>query len=138
MGLKSPRKGSRIERELVQLHRGAGIPAERVPLSGAAGGTFSGDLRVAGGMRAEVKARASGEGFRVLERWLGEMDLLFLRRDRSKPLVVMPWTVYEQLMDRRPAATPPRIEPEPEMLNELSLPEFDDLTDPDAQTLLTL
>jgi len=42
----SKRKGNRIEREIVQRHRDAGIPAERVPLSGATGGTYSGDLRV--------------------------------------------------------------------------------------------
>ena len=47
---------------------------------------------------AEVKARAGGGGFKTLERWLGDNDLLFLRRDRSTPLVVMPWSLYEQLM----------------------------------------
>ena len=33
-------KGQRIERELVHLHLDAGIPASRVPLSGAAGERF--------------------------------------------------------------------------------------------------
>ena len=35
MGAMSKRKGSRIERELVELHRDIGVHAERVPLSGA-------------------------------------------------------------------------------------------------------
>ena len=70
MGLKSKRKGNRIERELVQRHKAAGIDAERVPLSGAAGGTFTGDLRIQGDLKAEVKARAGGDGFKTLERWL--------------------------------------------------------------------
>ena len=49
---------------------------------------------------AEVKARAGGDGFKTLERWLGDNDLLFLRRDRSTPLVVMPWSLYQDLMAR--------------------------------------
>ncbi len=40
------RKGDRIEREIVALHRERGVKAERVPLSGAAGGSFSGDVDV--------------------------------------------------------------------------------------------
>jgi len=35
MGAMSKRKGSRIERELVQLRKDIGVFAERVPLSGA-------------------------------------------------------------------------------------------------------
>jgi len=100
MGAKSRRKGGRIERELVNLHRDAGIDAQRVPLSGATGGAFSGDIRV-GELVGEVKARASGEGFKTLERWLGKQDMLFLRRDRAAPLVVLPWRVYVELMRAR-------------------------------------
>lgn len=95
---RSKQKGDRIERELVQRHREAGIPAERVPLSGAVGGQFAGDLRIAGNLKGEVKARGGGDGFKTLERWLGDNDLLFLRRDRAEPLVVMPWTQYEELL----------------------------------------
>ena len=90
-------KGNRVEREIVKRHLAAGIEAERVPLSGAVGGSFGGDVRV-GDLRAEVKARASGEGFRLLERWLGDNDLLFLRRDRAEPLVVMEWETYTRIM----------------------------------------
>lgn len=90
-----------MEREIVHLHRDAGLPAERVPLSGAAGGGFSGDVIIDGDLRAEVKARAHGEGFKTLERWLGDNHFLFLRRDRSTPIVVMPWDVYLKLMQSR-------------------------------------
>lgn len=72
---RSKRKGDRIERELVALHREAGIEAQRVPLSGAAGGLYSGDLVIQAPtcqLKAEVKARASGDGFMTLEGWLGE------------------------------------------------------------------
>jgi hypothetical protein len=97
MAKRSREKGQRIERELVHLHLDAGIPASRVPLSGAAGGEFAGDLHILD-FTAEVKARANGAGFKQLETWLGDHDLLFLRRDRQRPLVCMPWKTYITLM----------------------------------------
>lgn len=97
MAKMSRDKGQRIERELVHLHQEAGIPASRVPLSGAAGGEYAGDLHVLD-LTAEVKARKDGSGFKQLEAWLGAHDLLFLRRDRQRPLVVLPWDVYIQLL----------------------------------------
>jgi hypothetical protein len=97
MAKRSRDKGQRIERELVHLHLDAGIPASRVPLSGAAGGAYAGDVRILD-LRAEVKARATGAGFKQLETWLGDHDLLFLRRDRQRPLVCMPWSTYVMLM----------------------------------------
>ena len=47
-----------------------------------------------------MKARAGGEGFKTLERWLGGNDALFLRRDRAMPLVVLPWATYCRLVAR--------------------------------------
>lgn len=96
----SRRKGAKIEREIVDAHVAIGIPAKRVPLSGAAEG-WKGDVRIAhvtGELMAEVKARASGAGFAVLERWLGGMDLIFLRRDRREPMVAMSWRTYARLI----------------------------------------
>lgn len=87
------RKGSRVEREVVALHEAEGVAAKRVPLSGAQQG-WRGDVRVGNDLVGEVKARKGGAGFAVLERWLGENDLLFVRRDRGAFLVVMPWRVY--------------------------------------------
>jgi Holliday junction resolvase len=98
-------KGARIEREIVAAHAGLGIKGERVPLSGAAryrGNGADVDLYVFGPDAApivcEVKARASGEGFATLERWLGDADALFLRRDRADPLVVLPWQTWFRLV----------------------------------------
>jgi Holliday junction resolvase len=98
-------KGSRIEREIVAAHAELGIAGERVPLSGAAryrGNGADVDLYVFGPDQApivcEVKARASGEGFATLERWLGDADALFLRRDRADPLVVLPWQTWARLV----------------------------------------
>lgn len=106
MGKASRDKGSRRERQIVDLHKAAGIRAERVPLSGAMKfrNTASTDVDVyaRGDQEApfvcEVKARASGEGFKTLEAWLGEADALFLIRDRAAPMVVVPWDRWLELL----------------------------------------
>lgn len=98
MGKFSRDKGARIERKIRDLHEEMGVACERVPLSGAAGGSFGGDLIVDGEFRCEVKGRANGDGFKTLERWLGENSILFLNRDRAEPLVVLPWSTYRRVM----------------------------------------
>lgn len=104
------RKGTRIEREIAELHAEFGIVARRVPGSGNKAGRlgpdFGGDLRIwVNGdgeppMVGEVKSRAAGSGFVTLERWLGRNDVLFLRRDRSAPMVVMNWETWATLIAR--------------------------------------
>jgi hypothetical protein len=98
-------KGARIEREIVARHLAIGIKAERVRLSGSAHYRGNGcDIDVyafgpdAAPLVGEVKARGNGEGFAMLERWLGDADILFLRRDRAEPLVVVPWRVWARLL----------------------------------------
>jgi Holliday junction resolvase len=104
-GRSSRAKGDRIERELVELHKAIGIHAERYPLSGASRFRGSGhdlDLYLFGReeapLVAEVKSRAGGSGFIQLEAWLGEFDLLFLRRNNAEPMVVLPWRVWAALL----------------------------------------
>jgi hypothetical protein len=87
-------KGARIERHIVALHQDAGIAAEKRSRTGYVGE----DLRIVEAFSAEVKSRKTGEGFATLERWLGKCDLLFLKRDRQPPLVLLPWKTYLQLM----------------------------------------
>ena len=98
-------KGARVEREIVNAHREMGVYAERVPLSGAAGFRGAGydvDIYAFGRENAplvsEVKARKDGSNFATLEKWLGENDLLFLRRNNSEPMVTMPWRVWERIV----------------------------------------
>lgn len=95
MGKASRDKGLRTERSIVTIFRGANLPAERVPLSGAQGGQFSGDVIVAG-LRLEVKARAAG--FKELYKWLGDNDGLVLKADRKPPLVVLPVERFKLLL----------------------------------------
>ncbi len=107
MSRSQRRKGVERERALVNLHRKLGVHAERVPLSGASRYQGRGhDIDVypfgqeAGALVAELKARGSGEGFKTLERWLADNDLLFLWRDRQQPLVVVPWRVWERILEK--------------------------------------
>ena len=95
-------KGARREREIVAMHKALGVHAERVGVAYAKGHDVDIFWRGVdyGALIAEVKARASGEGFATLERWLGENDLLFLIRDRQEPLVVIPWRVWAQILGR--------------------------------------
>ena len=88
MGKASRDKGLRRERAIVDVHRKSGIHAERVPLSGALG--YRGndadvDLYVRGAapVKAEVKARGDGAGFKTLLRWISTSASLFsIQRSR--------------------------------------------------------
>ncbi len=107
MGKPSRDKGQRRERQIVALHVDLGIHAERVPLSGASRYQGNGadidvyvDGKDAGALVGEVKARAAGQGFVTIEKWLGENDMLFLVRDRQEPMVVVPWATWERLLKR--------------------------------------
>ena len=94
MGKKSRDKGCRVERLLVNKLQACGIHARRVPLSGACQGEFAGDIRIQWKKRtllAEVKARKNGAGFKTLEGWLGDNDMLFLKRDNQDPIVTLRW-----------------------------------------------
>jgi Holliday junction resolvase len=104
-GAKHRRKGDQIEREIVERHKALGIHAERYPLSGASRFRGSGhdvDVYALGKeeapLVAEVKARKDGGGFIQLERWLGEFDLLVLRKDRTDPMILLPWRTWAALL----------------------------------------
>jgi hypothetical protein len=47
-----------------------------------------------------VKSRKNGSGFTLLEKWLGDYDALFLRRDRADPLLVLPWSTWVTLLEK--------------------------------------
>src|ERR1700741_3121440 len=109
MGASQRRRGADIEREIKRLHLDLGVHAERVPLSGASRYQNNGadvDIYIFGKDEAplvcEVKARRGGAGFVTLERWLGENDLLFMRRNNSDPIVAMPWRIWAALLEKFP------------------------------------
>jgi hypothetical protein len=45
-------------------------------------------------------SRKNGAGFTQLERWLGEYDLLVLRRNHAAPMIVLPWRTWAALLMR--------------------------------------
>jgi hypothetical protein len=97
-GRRSRSKGARTERSIVNALRASGIAAVRVPLSGAAGGRFAGDilLPVMGrDLCVEVKGRAAG--FRELYSWLTNRDVLIVKADRQEPLVVLRLSLAAQI-----------------------------------------
>jgi len=117
MGRQQREKGARVERELVNKLKEAGIEAKRVPLSGAAEG-FKGDIlierkpSITAGVfddaqifgeksgyewRVEVKSRKGGAGFKVIQDWLGDNDVLILKRNGVDPLVVLPFEHFTAL-----------------------------------------
>jgi hypothetical protein len=78
------------EREIVRALQAKGFAAARVPLSGAVGGRFSGDVvlpLLGRDLCVEVKARA--DGFCELYSWLAHRDVLIVKADRQPPLVVV-------------------------------------------------
>jgi hypothetical protein len=90
-GRRSRDKGARDERSLVRLLQAAGFAAQRIPLSGSAGGRFVGDVTVPLlGVDRVVEVKCRGSGFSQLYGWLDGRDLLIVRADRRKPLVVVP------------------------------------------------
>ena len=99
-GKGAKRKGSRVEREIVKMLNDDGIEARKQPLSGALDG-WKGDIEIViqgQPVIAEVKARKDGAGFATLERWKGGNDLLFLKRDRAEPMVVMDYGTFRFLL----------------------------------------
>jgi Holliday junction resolvase len=91
-GGRAPRqKGNRIERFIVNLLQDFGLAAERIPLSGSAGGSFKGDLSIPLlNIDRVVEVKSRKHGWRELYAWLENRDLLIVRADRSEPLVVLP------------------------------------------------
>ena len=90
-GAAPRQKGNRAERALVHFLQDHGFAAERVPLSGSAGGSYVGDLTVPLlGIDRTVEVKVRGNGFRELYAWLAGRDFLIVRADRREPLVVLP------------------------------------------------
>jgi len=82
VGRASRDKGNRAEREVAKI-----LSAKRVPLSGAAGGEYAGDVVDELLGRGEVKRRK--DGFKLLYKWLEGNDFLCVRADRKDWLIVM-------------------------------------------------
>ena len=90
-GRRSRDKGNRVERAIVRALQEHGLGAERVPLSGSAGGSYVGDLTVPLlGVDRVVEVKCRAHGFTQLYDWLDSRDILVVKADRRQPLVVIP------------------------------------------------
>ena len=100
-GRRSRDKGARHERRLVALLQDHGLAAERVPLSGAAGGRYSGDISVPVlGDDWTIEAKVRATGFRQIYGWLGGNQALVVQSDRREPLVVLPLRRALEILER--------------------------------------
>ena len=85
------KEGDRFERQLVRILQDHAFGAERVPLSGSAGGSYTGDFTVPLlGRDLTVEAKVRAKGFGTLYAWLEGRDALVVKADRKPPLVVSP------------------------------------------------
>lgn len=102
MSSKAKIKGRQFENIVRDKHLSEGIPAERVPGSGMFGGKYTGDVIIPSienpEFVIECKKRKDGQGFAVLEKWMGDSDIMFLGRDRQEPMIVLSLPVYIKLM----------------------------------------
>jgi hypothetical protein len=107
MGKMQRDKGARNERAIVNHWRALGVKCDRVPLSGAHGGEYAGDVDLyaygpdEAPLIGEVKARGNGSGFKTITKWLGTNDYLVLHEDRAARLYVLPERVLERLILRK-------------------------------------
>jgi hypothetical protein len=98
---RSREKGDRFERECVNRLKDLGLPAERVPLSGAVGGSFTDDIIVSG-HQVECKTRA--RAWSDLFGWLNPKHherppyALFIKADRTDTLVVMTLDTFADML----------------------------------------
>jgi hypothetical protein len=98
MGKFSREKGMRYERHVVHRFQEAGFAAERIPLSGAAGGRFSGDVSVPVlGMDVTLECKKRANGFKELYGWLAEHHAVVVAADNKPDLICLKLSDYIRL-----------------------------------------
>jgi Holliday junction resolvase len=98
---RPPQQGVRTARNIAKALQANGIAAVRVPLSGAVGGRFAGDIvlpLMGRDLYVEVKARAAG--FRELYSSLDGRDVLIVKADRQEPLAVLRMSLAVEIAKR--------------------------------------
>ena len=89
-------KGSRFERELVEIAKKHGLEnSYRVPLSG--GGSIKNDVHIKVGRTLwEIEAKKRANGFKFIYDNIKDADILVIGADRKRPLAVID---FEDLCD---------------------------------------
>ena len=100
-GRKSQQKGYRNERGFVHRMNERGMTAQRMPLSGALGGEFGGDIKLWTIFREwRVECKARKDGFREMYKWLEpeNIDFLSLKANNRPGLIVMTEDTFAKLI----------------------------------------
>jgi Holliday junction resolvase len=103
MANRQRQKGDRFERSIVDALNSHALDAQRVPLSGSAGGHYGGDISFAWfdeRAKFEAKVRGGADGFKTLYDWLEGNSGLFVKADRKEALVVLRLGDFLDLMRR--------------------------------------
>lgn len=104
-GRSAKQKGSRVEREIVNTHKAAGIHAERVDARlGQFGAVASYDIDVywkgkeEAPLCGEIKARKKFPAW--MTGYLADNDFLCLREDGRQPIYLVPHHVWIKLLTK--------------------------------------
>lgn len=99
MGMKSRRKGARYENEVIHDLNVLGIDAERVPLSGAAKGSYASDIRFGPALGWTGECKRFADGLTKLYHAMDQdgADVVFARADRRETVVCMSLETFRAL-----------------------------------------
>lgn len=98
MGKFSKDKGTRGERDFVVRLNKNGVPAKRVPLSGAMAG-YKNDIIIQWlGRDADCEVKLRVDGFKELYKWIKPVKVLFVKANRQEGLAVIRLTDFAELL----------------------------------------
>ena len=99
-GMKSKRKGYNYE-NAQRIACDAYGPCSRMPLSGALGGEWSGDLKwLINNIPLKCQCKIKANGYKTDYAELADHDVLFKRADHKPTLVVMEFAKFCQLIEK--------------------------------------
>ena len=91
-------KGRRLEQSVVAELESIGLDCGRQPGSGIYQG-FENDVWIHHrGKNFLVECKSRKEGWKTLDRWIQEADMLVVKVDRGQPFVYMPLSVLKELL----------------------------------------
>lgn len=93
------KKGYRHENSTAKRWRARGLKCQRMPLSGALGGVFAGDLQaVLGGQNLIIQLKSLADGWKGIYSAIRDHDLLIIKSDNKDALVVIPEALFLTLI----------------------------------------
>lgn len=91
-------KGRRLEQDVVDLLKKAGLQARRQPGSGIYS-DFPHDVELNhNDRRYIIECKSRRNGFATLNNWMGQADILVVKVDRGEPIAYLPLSVLRDLI----------------------------------------